>query len=701
MHRESVLRNEHGQMIQGLLDEETLDLYVSCTILDSQSSTNQKTRFAPLQCTLEITVYGPLELFSEIGPWFEDYEVYLQDPKECHIDVRYHNPHRFSSYDLSSFPLVSEVVSNSSKVLHLESLPQQEDLLDMLGSHDDLEETAQPTVLKGSLRRHQKQALTFMLRREQGWAFYDQRPDVWRMIDTDQCRTFLNRISNAYQSEEPPQCYGGIIADPMGLGKTLTMIALAATDLERNDTEMDMREDDQLNVSATLIVVPPPLKSMIGTWEEQLIEHVVDGGMAWHRHHREGRLGSTDGLDKLNIVLTTYHTVSAEWNSGNIVQNSTLFSVRWARIILDEAHLIRNGNSKMSQAVCALESKSRWAVTGTPIQNRLGDLATLFKFIRAHPYTDRRCFDVDISRLWKSGEYEEAIKRLKRLSACMLLRRPKATINLPARRDMQCPVNLSTEERALYDKLRQKAIMSIDDALKRDLDHSRTGMYANVLQQIESLRLVCNLGLHYHTRHDKAPQASLEGDSWANDAQRTFNFQREMGPLVCIQCRSTLEITETLFEDPTIPHQSAQFASCSRFVCSDCTQKIFQARRAVECGHNPSCSMAAVSTNNRALESSLYEVQQQTRAKSISLSSKVKALMTDIKALPLNEKCIVFSTWRLTLDMVEAGLEQALIPSVRFDGKVPQNERQEIVERFRTDPSVRVMLLTLSCGAAG
>ncbi|KAH7232564.1 SNF2 family N-terminal domain-containing protein [Fusarium solani] len=606
--------SEHGQMIQGLLDEETLNLYVSCTIQDSQGSSHQKTRSALLQCTLEITVYGPLELFGEIGTW------------------------------------------------------------------------------------HQKQALTFMLRREQGWAFYDQRPDVWQMVDTDQGRIFLNRISNAYQSEEPPQCYGGIVADPMGLGKTLTMIALAATDLERNDTEMDISEDDQLNVSATLIVVPPPL---IGTWEEQLTEHVVDGGMAWHRHHREGRLGSTDHLDNLNIVLTTYHTVSAEWNSGNVVQNSTLFSVRWARIILDEAHLIRNGNSKMSQAVCALESKSRWAVTGTPIQNRLGDLATLFKFIRAHPYTDRRCFDVDISRLWKSGEYEEAIKRLKRLSACMLLRRPKATINLPARRDMQCPVNFSTEERALYDQLRQKAIMSIDEALKRDLDHSRTGMYANVLQQIESLRLVCNLGLHYHTRHDKAPQASLEGDSWANAAQRTFNFQREMGPLVCIQCRSTLEITETLFEDPTIPQQSAQFASCSRFVCADCTQKIFQARRVVECGHNPSCSMAAVSTNNSALESSLYEVQQQTRAKSISLSSKVKALMTDIKALPLNEKCIVFSTWRLTLDMVEAGLEKALISCVRFDGKVPQSERQEIVERFRTNPSVRVMLLTLSCGAAG
>lgn len=71
-----------------------------------------------------------------------------------------------------------------------------------------------------------------------------------------------------------------------------------------------------------------------------------------------------------------------------------------------------------------------------PIQNHLNDLATLFKFIRAYPYADRRCFDTDISRLWESGEYQEALKRLKRLSACLILRRVKGTISLPPRRDM-------------------------------------------------------------------------------------------------------------------------------------------------------------------------------------------------------------------------------------------------------------------------
>lgn len=82
----------------------------------------------------------------------------------------------------------------------------------------------------------------------------------------------------------------------------------------------------------------------------------------------------------------------------------------------------------MAQAICALNSVSRWAVTGTPILNRLSDLATLLKFIRVYPYTDPKRFDADISLPWRSGDDEEAVKRLKLLSGCLLLRRAKITI---------------------------------------------------------------------------------------------------------------------------------------------------------------------------------------------------------------------------------------------------------------------------------
>jgi SNF2 family DNA or RNA helicase len=78
--------------------------------------------------------------------------------------------------------------------------------------------------------------------------------------------SFINRISGAYQTEEPPQFYGGIIADPMGLGKTLSMIALIATDLKGyhyGDFAGHGSIDKDLSNKTTLVIVPPPGTSLL------------------------------------------------------------------------------------------------------------------------------------------------------------------------------------------------------------------------------------------------------------------------------------------------------------------------------------------------------------------------------------------------------------------------------------------------------
>ncbi|RFU25005.1 hypothetical protein B7463_g11336, partial [Scytalidium lignicola] len=649
--------------ISGRCEKQSLDEILSSFAVQLDSSDSFSAKDGP-QMHGQITVYGPLELFEEIGSWFQDYEVYLQDPRACHLDVRYCNPQKLSSDDLDSCQLLSQVISQIFMSAHLQDITQRPSLLDILSSNVDLEETSQPRAIRTTLKSHQKQALTFMLRREKGWTFDNNQPDLWEKIDNDQGRIFVNRISNAYQADEPPQFYGGIIADPMGLGKTLTMIALAATDLDSDEDariHMGTDEDDRHDVSATLIIIPPPL---LGTWEEQLSEHVIDEGLRCRRHHGKSRLADANELDTVNIVLSTYHTVSAEWKAGKGVASSILFSVRWRRVILDEAHYIRSGNTRMAHAICALDSVSRWAVTGTPIQNRLSDLATLLKFIRVHPYSDSKCFDADISHLWKSGKDNEAVERLQYLSACLLLRRPKATISLPPRRDMRCVVDFSLEERVVYDQIREQTITRIDEALQNNSEASRAGVYVNVLQQIESLRLFCNLGLHYRARHEKTQHSSAEANDWVSIAQQTFNVQRGMGPIVCVQCSSVLELTETL-DDSTTAYQTS------------------------------------VSISTSVLEDIPDLISPQMKTPYIGLPSKIEALVADLKTLPSDVKCIVFSTWRLTLDIIETGLDQASLHSIRFDGKVPQKERQSVVNKFKTDPTIRVMLLTLSCGAVG
>lgn len=297
----------------------------------------------------------------------------------------------------------------------------------------------------------------------------------------------------------------------------------------------------------------------------------------------------------------------------------------------------------MARAICDLESDSRWAVTGTPIQNHLSDLTALLKFIRAYPYDDPKRFDVDISRLWKSGEDEEAVKRLKRLSRCLILRRAKRTINLPSRRDVRCAVEFSKEERALYDNIRQQTIKRIDDALLHDTELSRPGAYVNFLQQIESMRLVCSLGLHYNTRHDKAPLQDTM--NWAGMAQKAFNIQREMETISCSQCSSTLEMTESLWDESLPQDQdSPQFSRCLKYACAECSYKLRVHKQKMACGHTPLCPVAPVSVSNSAFEEVFGDISSASKVTQShqSFPSKVEKLLSDLKGLPRDVKrCVV------------------------------------------------------------
>lgn len=293
----------------------------------------------------------------------------------------------------------------------------------------------------------------------------------------------------------------------------------------------------------------------------------------------------------------------------------------------------------MTRAICALESVARWAVTGTPVQNRLGDLVTLLKFIRAHPYTDPKRFNYDITRLWKSDNAEEAEKRLKRLAVCLLLRRPKATISLPPREDHRCVIDFSPAERAVYETLRRNTIVEIDEALGED-SSSMTHAYANILQRIESLRLFCDLGLYYSSRHNQGAKISSDIDEWTDIAQNTFNSQRAMRPISCSQCESDLSLMP--LDEPSLPHQRAQFTRCLKFTCTDCTQKHIQGGRASICGHRPPCPSAYVSTNIGALEEAPDAMATNPRGSYTTLPSKVEALISDIKSVPSDIKWYVF-----------------------------------------------------------
>lgn len=140
-------------MLKGLRDEPSLRLVVSCCMIGDLSKRGDR-QFARKPCSLSITVCGPFELFDEIGTWFQEYDIYLQDPAHAvGFDMRYCNPHRLSFNDLQSCGLVSTLLAQNTKHVGFEPVAEQPDALDILSSHADLEEAMQPQMISTPLKR--------------------------------------------------------------------------------------------------------------------------------------------------------------------------------------------------------------------------------------------------------------------------------------------------------------------------------------------------------------------------------------------------------------------------------------------------------------------------------------------------------------------------------------------------------------------
>lgn len=194
-------------------------------------------------------------------------------------------------------------------------------------------------------------------------------------------------------------------------------------------------------------------------------------------------------------------------------------------------------------------------------------------------------------------------------------------------------IEFSPEERRAYNLARGQVITKIDEALHPGSEASHGIAYANILHQIESLRLMCNLGLHYSSRHRDSAQ-NLQED-WASMAQSTFNAQREMESMNCLHCQSNFGHGDSVSDVPDDSREN-MFFRCLRFCCGDCTHKI-RRNGEVRCGHNPACPRALVSFVGQATEevASLTTLVPQL---GLGLPSKIQALVTDIKSLPKDTK---------------------------------------------------------------
>ncbi len=366
-----------------------------------------------------------------------------------------------------------------------------------LCSFDGVQAAEQPTGFVGQLRDYQREGL--------GWMH------------------FLRRFS-----------FGGCLADDMGVGKTAQVLAL----LESRRAE----REPQVPVLPSLVVVP---KSLVFNWKLEAARFAPQLRVLDYT----GVARNAAGFSGHDLVLTTYGTMRRD--------ALVLKDVEFDYIILDEAQAVKNANSESAKAVRLLRGQHRLALSGTPIENHLGELWTLFEFLNPGMLGSGNAFKL------LSGSSRNPSEDARRLLASALrpfiLRRTKEQVarELPAKTEQTIYCEMEPLQRKLYGELlqhyRNSLLMRIDvEGIEKSKIH--------VLEALLRLRqAACHPGL-LDPKRKKEPSAKLD----VLLAQVSEVVEEGHKALVFSQFTSLLDIVRNRMDEKEITYEYLDGATRNR-----------------------------------------------------------------------------------------------------------------------------------------
>lgn len=260
---------------------------------------------------------------------------------------------------------------------------------------------------------------------------------------------------------------GACLADDMGLGKTVQALALIQRDRELGDR------------APALIVCPT---SVVTNWQREAARFTP--GLPVMIHHGVGRKKGAEFVRQAKrhaIVLSSYGLLHRDLH--------LLREVPWAGVILDEAQNVKNPETKGSRAARSLGAGYRIALTGTPVENHVGDLWAVMEFLNPGFLGDRAGFRRRFFIPIQAERDEEAARRLRRITGPFILRRLKTdkTVidDLPEKLEMKVFCTLTKEQASLYAAVLKDAEDAMDDAE----GIQRKGL---ILAMLSKLKQVCN-----------------------------------------------------------------------------------------------------------------------------------------------------------------------------------------------------------------
>ncbi|KDN45911.1 hypothetical protein K437DRAFT_223989 [Tilletiaria anomala UBC 951] len=609
---------------------------------------------------------------------------------------------------------------------------------------------------------------------------------------------------------------GGILADEMGLGKTIMVASLihanrpsadeADSCADEQDEEEDVKRDSKkaklehdagdAHVAngkvaseavrrritkssgiqrgrATLVVAP---MTLIGQWSDELQRASKAGTLNVMLYYADSKGNLVHQLQSgdVDVVITSYGTLAREYakfkdlvakgvKEDTIAYSATLFVVDWQRIILDEAHNIKNRASQNARACCDLIGERRWCITGTPIVNRLSDLYSLLAFLKVEPWGDYSFFNSFISKPF-ADKNPKALDVVAVVLESVLLRREKRMKDKNGRPIVELSqktfdiqyLDFSEKEREIYNNVYHRARVQYDRLSAAGQLGRNFSLIFSVLMRLRQavchplLVLGKDKGPTGDAHDDEVPAdevnsqlrklvAGFQSGSTSSSEEGEKYAAKVLQDLVSDKCDADDDGTCPLcFEEMTI---RCLLPKCMHSACKDCVMGFLQScedkGKEPTC---PTCRQGPVSAEDlievirtRPRRNKIAEAVQAAdevedegsevdgkppgtqesahsqpavflRRNNFRSSTKLEALVSQLNELRMGDsklKAVVFSQFTSFLDLVEVVLKRNKFAFVRLDGSSTQREREDVLREFRDAPRQMIMLISLRAGGVG
>ena len=548
----------------------------------------------------------------------------------------------------------------------------------------------------------------------------------------------------------------------MGLGKTIEMLSLMHTHrspISTLSSEGGLSSVNSLprlpkNSSSiepaprtTLVVAP---MSLLAQWESEAAKASKPGSLKTMMYYGSEKAANLQNLccqanaaSAPNLIITSYGVILSEFNQvaargGDRGSHGGLFSLDFFRVILDEAHYIKNRQSKTAKACYEINAQHRWVLTGTPIVNRLEDLFSLVRFLRVEPWSNFSFWKTFITVPFESKDFIRALDVVQTVLEPLVLRRTKdmktpngeALVPLPPRTIEVEELELSTHEQEVYDYIYTRAKRTFNATVEAG---TLLKSYTTIFAQILRLRQAC---CHPILTRNKVIAAEEEEAAAASDIANGLADDMDLQELIN---RFTSDTGEQDIANKYGAHVLQQIQTEAGNECPICAEEPMIEPAVTGCWHSackkclldyiehqkeknelPRCFTCREPINQRDIfeivrhdedEDNEFYSSNTKDTPRISLtrigsnsSSKIAALISHLKTLRKTHpgtKSVVFSQFTSFLDLISPALTRASIPFLRLDGTLSQKARASVLTSFAEHKRGCVLLLSLRAGGVG